>query len=244
MKTEEEADFFSIINETISHDDLNFSDFITIFKITSNIKLNEEQIKNTLKEFCLDGGYELKEIKFEYALNIKSKEDNTKIDDKKLLLTSLSQLQTIKSNLIICCLTPMNNYIKNISNLNFSQFWQNKSKDIKEINILSNLNLIYISDTKVRGLYDSQYMFPNLFKVKHIFQLILSKSLKDNIFFEQNLTEYEKCITYNSFHIAEKKIYKKLSDLNQDLETNLRTISSNKNSFVKFTEDFETLKIF
>ena len=244
MKTEEEADFFSIINETISHDDLNFSDFITIFKITSNIKLNEEQIKNTLKEFCLDGGYELKEIKFEYALNIKSKEDNTKIDDKKLLLTSLSQLQTIKSNLIICCLTPMNNYIKNISNLNFSQFWQNKSKDIKEINILSNLNLIYISDTKVRGLYDSQYMFPNLFKVKHIFQLILSKSLKDNIFFEQNLTEYEKCITYNSFHIAEKKIYKKLSDLNQDLETNLRTISSNKNSFVKFTENFETLKNF
>ena len=247
MKTEEEADFFSIINETISHDDLNFSDFITIFKITSNIKLNEEQIKNTLKEFCLDGGYELKEIKFEYVLNtlnIKSKEDNTKIDDKKLLLTSLSQLQTIKSNLIICCLTPMNNYIKNISNLNFSQFWQNKSKDIKEINILSNLNLIYISDTKVRGLYDSQYMFPNLFKVKHIFQLILSKSLKDNIFFEQNLTEYEKCITYNSFHIAEKKIYKKLSDLNQDLETNLRTISSNKNSFVKFTENFETLKNF
>ena len=244
MKTEEEADFFSIINETISHDDLNFSDFITIFKITSNIKLNEEQIKNTLKEFCLDGGYELKEIKFEYALNIKSKEDNTKIDDKKLLLTSLSQLQTIKSNLIICCLTPMNNYIKNISNLNFSQFWKNKSKDIKEINILSNLNLIYISDTKVRGLYDSQYMFPNLFKVKHIFQLILSKSLKDNIFFEQNLTEYEKCITYNSFHIAEKKIYKKLSDLNQDLETNLRTISSNKNSFVKFTENFETLKNF
>ena len=244
MKTEEEADFFSIINETISHDDLNFSDFITIFKITSNIKLNEEQIKNTLKEFCLDGGYELKEIKFEYALNIKSKEDNTKIDDKKLLLTSLSQLQTIKSNLIICCLTPMNNYIKNISNLNFSQFWQNKSKEIKEINILSNLNLIYISDTKVRGLYDSQYMFPNLFKVKHIFQLILSKSLKDNIFFEQNLTEYEKCITYNSFHIAEKKIYKKLSDLNQDLETNLRTISSNKNSFVKFTENFETLKNF
>ena len=244
MKTEEEADFFSIINETISHDDLNFSDFVTIFKITSNIKLNEEQIKNTLKEFCLDGGYELKEIKFEYALNIKSKEDNTKIDDKKLLLTSLSQLQTIKSNLIICCLTPMNNYIKNISNLNFSQFWQNKSKDIKEINILSNLNLIYISETKVRGLYDSQYMFPNLFKVKHIFQLILSKSLKDNIFFEQNLTEYEKCITYNSFHIAEKKIYKKLSDLNQDLETNLRTISSNKNSFVKFTENFETLKNF
>ena len=244
MKIEEEADFFSIINETISHDDLNFSDFITIFKITSNIKLNEEQIKNTLKEFCLDGGYELKEIKFEYALNIKSKEDNTKIDDKKLLLTSLSQLQTIKSNLIICCLTPMNNYIKNISNLNFSQFWQNKSKGIKEINILSNLNLIYISDTKVRGLYDSQYMFPNLFKVKHIFQLILSKSLKDNIFFEQNLTEYEKCITYNSFHIAEKKIYKKLSDLNQDLETNLRTISSNKNSFVKFTENFETLKNF
>ena len=244
MKTEEEADFFSIINETISHDDLNFSDFITIFKITSNIKLNEEQIKNTLKEFCLDGGYELKEIKFEYALNIKSKGDNTKIDDKKLLLTSLSQLQTIKSNLIICCLTPMNNYIKNISNLNFSQFWKNKSKDIKEINILSNLNLIYISDTKVRGLYDSQYMFPNLFKVKHIFQLILSKSLKDNIFFEQNLTEYEKCITYNSFHIAEKKIYKKLSDLNQDLETNLRTISSNKNSFVKFTENFETLKNF
>ena len=187
MKTEEEADFFSIINETISNDDINFSDFITIFKLTSNVGINEEQIKNTLKEFCLDGGYELKEIKFEYVLNtlnIKSKEGPTKSEDNKLLLTSLTQLQTIKSDLIICCLTPMNNYIKNISNLNFEQFWQKKLKDIKEINIITNLKLIYISDTKVRGLYDSQYMFPNLFKVKHIFQLILSKSLKENIFFE------------------------------------------------------------
>ena len=247
MKTEEEADFFSIINETISNDDINFSDFITIFKLTSNVGINEEQIKNTLKEFCLDGGYELKEIKFEYVLNtlnIKSKEDPTKSEDNKLLLTSLTQLQTIKSDLIICCLTPMNNYIKNISNLNFEQFWQKKLKDIKEINIITNLKLIYISDTKVRGLYDSQYMFPNLFKVKHIFQLILSKSLKENIFFEQHLSEYEKCITYNSFHIAEKKIYKKLSELNQDLETNLQTISSNKNSLIKFTENFETLKNF
>ena len=137
MKTEEEADFFSIINETISHEDINFSDFVTIFKVTSNIKIHEEQIKNTLKEFCLDGGYELKEIKFEYILNIKPKEENTtKLEEKKLLLTSLSQLPTVKSDLIICCLTPMNNYIKNISNLNFIQFWPKKLKDLKEENIL------------------------------------------------------------------------------------------------------------
>ena len=244
MKTEEEADFFSIINETISHDDINFSDFVTIFKTTSNNIISEEQIKNTLKEFCLDGGYELKEIKFEYKIKIKNDKTLTKLEEKSLMLTSLSQLPTIKNNLIICCLTPMNNYIKNISNLNFSQFWQKKSKDSKELLILKDLILIYISDTKVRGLYDSQYMFPNLFKVKHIFQLILSKSLKDNILFEKHLEEYENCISYNSFHIAQKKVYKKLSDLNEDLEKNIHIISSNKNSYIKFTENFEILKNF
>ena len=244
MKTEEEADFFSIINETISHDDINFSDFVTIFKTASNTVISEEQMKNTLKEFCLDGGYELKEIKFQYTINKINDKALAKVEEKSLLLTSLSQLPTVKNNLIICCLTPMNNYIKNISNLNFSQFWQKKSKDSKELLILKDLILIYISDTKVRGLYDSQYMFPNLFKVKHIFQLILSKSLKDNILFEKHLEEYENCISYNSFHIAQKKVYKKLSELNEDLEKNIHIISSNKNSYIKFTENFEILKNF
>ena len=139
MKTEEEADFFSIINETISHDDINFSDFVTIFKTASNTVISEEQMKNTLKEFCLDGGYELKEIKFQYTINKINDKALAKVEEKSLLLTSLSQLPTVKNNLIICCLTPMNNYIKNISNLNFSQFWQKKSKDSKELLILKSL---------------------------------------------------------------------------------------------------------
>ena len=97
MKTEEEADFFSIINETISNDDLNFSDFIIIFKVLSNINLNEEQVKNTFKEFFLEGGYELKETKFEYTLN--SITDLAQQTEKNLMLTSLSQLPTVKNNL-------------------------------------------------------------------------------------------------------------------------------------------------
>ena len=150
------------------------------------------------------------------------------------MLTSLSQLPKVKNNLIICCLTPMNIYMKNSTNLTFGEFWKKKSKDAKELNIISNLNLIYISDTKIRGLYDSQYMFPNLFKVKHIFQLILSKSIKKNELFKQYLNEYENCLAYNSFHIAQMKTYDKLSELNSDLEKNIHTISSNKNSFLKF----------
>ena len=87
-------------------------------------------------------------------------------------------------------------------------------------------------------------MFPDLFKVKHIFQLILSKSIKENVLFKKHLEEYENCISYNSFHIAQKKIYDKLSELNNELENNIHTISSNKNSFLKFTENFEILKNF
>ena len=242
MKTEEEADFFSIINETISNDDLNFSDFVIIFKVLSNINLNEEQVKNTFKEFFLEGGYELKETKFEYTLN--SITDLAQQTEKNLMLTSLSQLPTVKNNLIICCLSPMNIYIKNRSSLNFWEFFQKKSKDVKDINIISNLSLIYVSDTKIRGLYDSQYMFPNLFKVKHIFQLILSKSIQKNDLFKQYLSEYENCLSYNSFHIAQMKTYDKLSELNSDLENNIHTISSNKSSFLKFSENFEILKNF
>ena len=67
-KVEDEAGFFSIINETISNDDLNFSDFIVIFKLVSNSKFKEEQIKTTLKEIFLEGGYDLKEIKFQYII--------------------------------------------------------------------------------------------------------------------------------------------------------------------------------
>lgn len=160
------------------------------------------------------------------------------------MVTSLSQLQTIKNNLIICCLTPMNVYMKTSSHLNFPEFWNKRSKDTKELKLISNLFLIYVSDTKVRGLYDSQYMFPDLFKVKHIFQLILSKSIKENVLFKKHLEEYENCISYNSFHIAQKKIYDKLSELNNELENNIHTISSNKNSFLKFTENFEILKNF
>ena len=249
MKTEDEADFFSIINETLSNDDINFSDFVIIFKIISNINLNEEQTKNTLKEFFLEGGYELKEIKFEYTINalpdlLPQIKTSVKIPEKNMMLTSFSQLPTIKNNLIICCLTPMNIYMKGSTNLTFGEFWQKKSKDAKELNIISNLNLIYVSDTKIRGLYDSQYMFPNLFKVKHIFQLILSKSIQKNDLFKQYLSEYENCLTYNSFHIAQMKSYDKLSDLNSELEKNIHIISSNKNSFIKFSENFEILKNF
>ena len=254
-KVEDEAGFFSIINETISNDDLNFSDFIVIFKLVSNSKFKEEQIKTTLKEIFLEGGYDLKEIKFQYIIqgfqdlinkDKNNLEEKDKEKEKKLMYTSLSQLQTIKNNLIICCLTPMNLYMKNSTNQTFAEFWKEKSKDInnKKIDIITNLNLIYVSDTKVRGLYDSQYMFPNLFKVKHIFQLIISKSIKENNLFEQHLKEYENCLIYNSFHIAEIKFYEKLSKLNEDLEKNFNTISSNKNSILKITENFEILKNF
>ena len=121
-KVEDEAGFFSIINETISNDDLNFSDFIVIFKLVSNSKFKEEQIKTTLKEIFLEGGYDLKEIKFQYIIqgfqdlinkDKNNLEEKDKEKEKKLMYTSLSQLQTIKNNLIICCLTPMNLYMKN-----------------------------------------------------------------------------------------------------------------------------------
>ena len=70
MKNEEEAGFFSLINDTISNDDINFSDFVIILKVLTNEKFIEEDTTNNLKEFFLEGGYELKEIKYQYINNL------------------------------------------------------------------------------------------------------------------------------------------------------------------------------
>ena len=193
MKNDEEAGFFSLINETISSDDLNFTDLIVIFKLLANEKINEEDTTNDLKEILLEGGYELKEIKYKYTnkLNIINKDDISSkgsiLEDKNLLINSLSQLQTFKNDLIICCLTPLL-YFKNGAKYNFNVFWDKKINSINSYNIISKFSLIYFSNTKIRGLYDSQYLFPNLYKVKHIFQLIISKSEKENKFFNMHLS--------------------------------------------------------
>ena len=241
MKIDEEAGFFSLINETISNDDINFSDLIVIFKILTNEKINEEDTTNNLKETLLEGGYELKEIKYQYKnkLNIIDKADISsegsnkvdKVEEKNLLINSLSQLQILQNDLVICCLTPLLLYFKNNPKYNFKTFWEKKTNNINEYNIISKFILIYYSNTKIRGLYDSQYMFPNLFKVKHIFQLIISKSEKENKYFNQHLSEYQNCLSYNSFHVAQIKIYEKLLQLRNELESNLKIISLNHSSY-------------
>ena len=254
MKIDEEAGFFSLINETISNDDINFSDLIVIFKILTNEKINEEDTTNNLKETLLEGGYELKEIKYQYKnkLNIIDKADISsegsnkvdKVEEKNLLINSLSQLQILQNDLVICCLTPLLLYFKNNPKYNFKTFWEKKTNNINEYNIISKFILIYYSNTKIRGLYDSQYMFPNLFKVKHIFQLIISKSEKENKYFNQHLSEYQNCLSYNSFHVAQIKIYEKLYQLRNELESNLKIISSNHSSYFMLSENFEILKNF
>ena len=236
MKKDEEAGFFSLINETISNDDLNFTDFIAIFQVFSNETLNQEEITSILKQILLEGGYELKEVKFKLQINNNlDKEDfspkGKKLDEKNYLINSLSQLNINKNNLIICCLTPILLFFKNLSSYNFYNFWEKKIKNNKTYDILSNLQLIYYSDTKIRGLYDSQYMFPNLFKVKHIFQLIIAKSEKENKNFKLNLSEYQNCLSYNSFHVAEIKEYEKLYMIKSELDNNLSIISINKKKY-------------
>ena len=52
-------------------------------------------------------------------------------EEKNLMFTSLSQIPTINNNLIICCLTPMNIYLKVSTNQNFWEFLRKKSKDSK-----------------------------------------------------------------------------------------------------------------
>ena len=235
MKKDEEAGFFSLINETISNDDINFYDFIVIFKVLSNERIKEEEITNILKQIFLEGGYELKEVKFQLQIDKICEEDiilkGKKTDEKNYLINSLSQLQGFKNNLIICCITPILLFFRNISNHNINDFWEKKIKNNTTYDILSNLKLIYYSDTKIRGLYDSQYMFPNLFKVKHIFQLIISKNEKKNKNFNLHLSEYQNCLSYNSFHVAEIKEYEKLSMIKSELDNNLSIISNNKRNY-------------
>ena len=252
MKKEEEAGFFSLINETISNDDINFSDFIVIFKVLSNEILMEEDTTNILTEAFLEGGYELKEIKYQYINKLKKFENDNitfegeKLNEKNYLISSLSQLQTLQNDLIICCLTPVLPFIKNSNSQNFNNFWENKISKSTNSNTetFSKLLLIYYSNTKIRGLYDSQYMFPNLFKVKHIFQLIISKSEKENKYFDKHLSEYQNCLSYNSFHIAQIKKFDKLSQVEEELEYNIKIISNNQSSFFNFSENFETLQNF
>ena len=247
MKNEKEAGFFSIINETISNDDINFLDFIIILKVLTNETFIEEDTTNNLKEFFLEGGYELKEIKYQYSqintLDL-DKDNNFYEKDKKILTTSLAIAQNLSNNLIICCLTPLLLSFKNSTNHNFNIFWEKRIVTVKSNNFISNLQLIYYSDTKIRGLYDSQYMFPNLFKVKHIFQLIISKSEKDNDNFKDNLSEYQRCLSFNSFHVAQTKIYAQLSELKNELDANLAIINKNLNSYYMLSENFEILKNF
>ena len=230
MKNKSEEGFFSIINETISNDDINFNDFIAIFKVLTKEKLNEEDITNNLKETLLDGGYDLKDIQFQYInklTDIESEKDDettseaSKIEDKNIFISSLSQIQNLKTDLIICCLTPITLYFKTNTKINFNIFWDKKMKELNSYNSITNLSLVYFSDTKVRGLLDSQYMFPNLFKVKHIFQLIISKSEKENNNFNKHLNEYQRCLSFNSFHVAEIKVFQKLSELKKELDNNL-----------------------
>ena len=253
MKNEEEAGFFSLINDTISNDDINFSDFVIILIVLTNEKFIEEDTTNNLKEFFLEGGYELKEIKYQYINNLNELNElnepdkssqNGKVEEKINLINSLTQLQNLKNNTIICCLTPLLLFFKNSTNHNFNIFWEKKIKNVKPNNIISNLLLIYYSDTKIRGLYDSEYMFPDLFKVKHIFQLILSKSEKENKNFNQHLSEYQNCLSYNSFHVAEMKTFAKLSELKAELDNNLNLISHNLNSYYMVSENFQILSNF
>ena len=246
----EEAGFFSLINETITNDDINFTDFIVIFKVISNEILIEEDTTNALREAFLEGGYELKEIKYQYINKLKKIEDNNitfegeKLNEKNNLINSLSQLQTLQNDLIICCLTPVLPYFKNSQNQDFNNFWEKKIQNKKSDEIFSMLLLIYYSNTKIRGLYDSQYMFPNLFKVKHIFQLIISKSEKENINFDKHLSQYQNCLSFNSFHVAHMKKFEKLSQIQEELEYNLKIISNNQGSFFNLSENFQTLKNF
>ena len=250
MKKEDEEGFFSIINETISNDDINFSDFIIIFKTLTNETLNENEVTNTLKETLLDGGYDLKEIRFQYSNKAKEleQEDNSlessRLEEKNYLMNSLTQIKNVKTDLIICCVTPITLYFKNNVKQNFNIFWEKKLLTVNSYNVILKLSLIYFSNTKVRGLLDSQYMFPNFFKVKHIFQLIISKSEKDNKYFNKNLSEYQRCLSFNSFHVAEIKIYDKLSDLNIEFDNNLNNITSNQTSFYMLSENLKILKNF
>ena len=250
MKKDDEAGFFSLINENISNNDLNFSDFIIIFKVLSNERLNENDTRNLLKQTLLEGGYELKDIKFQYnsKLNNLGKEEisieEENLEPKNILIKTLAQLSTLNNDLIICCLSPILLYFKNNINHNFNIFWENKSKNNSKYEIFQNLFLIYYSDTKIRGLYDSEYMFPNLFKVKHIFQLIISKSLKENANFNDHLDEYQNCLSYNSFHIAHIKKYEKLSQIKSELDKNLELISNNQKGYYTLSENLEILKNF
>ena len=253
MKDQSEEGFFSIINETISNDDINFNDFIAIFKVLTKEKLNEEDITINLKETLLDGGYDLKDIEFQYLnklTDIESEKDDettseaSKIEEKNIFINSLSQIQNIKTDLIICCLTPITLYFKTNTKINFNIFWDKKMKEMNSYNPITNLSLVYFSDTKVRGLLDSQYMFPNLFKVKHIFQLIISKSEKENNNFNKHLNEYQRCLSFNSFHVAEIKVFQKLSELKKEFDNNLNIFSSNQSSFYMLSENMQILKNF
>ena len=87
-------------------------------------------------------------------------------------------------------------------------------------------------------------MFPNLFKVKHIFQLIISKSEKENNNFPKHLNEYQRCLSFNSFHVAEIKVFQKLSELKKEFDNNLNIFSSNQSSFYMLSENMQILKNF
>ena len=241
MSKKNENEVLSLINDIITRDDINFNDIIVIFKKIPG-ELSDEEELDIINQVLYEGGYELKTMK--YQNNYQKSENDYSFKEKKVpntLINSLSDLNNINNNLIIMCISPINIRLSITQKQKFDSFWTDTVRYY--YNEIENIQLIYYSNTKIRGLLDSQYMFPELFKVKHIFQLIISKSENDNNNFVEYLNKYKKYLLYNSIYVAENKIYNKVFDLRLENESNISTIK-NKNKLFSLTKNFENLQYY
>ncbi|MCQ2816495.1 MAG: hypothetical protein MJ252_04425, partial [archaeon] len=80
------------------------------------------------------------------------------------------------------------------------------------IRVRNNLRLIYRSKNKLKALWDSQTLFPELFSVNKTFQLLVCKVDQEKDF-EKNISIYKDALYSNAHYILNSTTYKTVKDL-------------------------------
>ena len=182
----------------------------------TNINLKKQTFSNTL-----DGGINKRDQNLYKTLN---QANNFRSIIYENVEVEKAFYDDFKNPVLIICLGINPNQIQNQSPSNFfSKFWvaiNQSDKSIRDI-INSKVKLLYVSKNKLNALWDVQIMFPDLFMVDQMFQLIICKK-KHEENFDKSLSLYKDGLLSNSFNLINLNSFDKLSELKNIADDNIR----------------------
>ena len=188
----------------------------------TNINVKKQTFSNTL-----DGGINKRDQNLYKTLN--------QVNNFRSIIYENVEVEKVfyedfKNPVLILCLAINPNQIQNLSPSNyFSKFWiaiNQSDKSIREL-INNKVKLLYISKTKLNALWDVQIMFPDLFMVDQMFQLLICKK-KHEENFDRSLSLYKDGLLSNSFNLINLYEFDKLSELKDIADDNIRNAEKTK----------------